>query len=66
MKKSNKKSRQVDEACPLIKQEHSKCMDIEGQTPAKTLIIQFQLHLSTNNEWLAQTFQVIVHLIYFY
>ena len=25
----------------------------EGQTPAKTLIIQFPLHLSTNKQWLA-------------
>ena len=52
--KSNKKSWQRDEACPLIKQERSKRMDIEEKTPAKTLIIQSHLHLSSNNEWLAE------------
>ena len=42
-----------DEACPLIKEGRSKHMDIQGQTPAKALIIQFHLHLSTNKQWLA-------------
>ena len=42
-----------DEACLLIKQGRSKCMDLQGQAPAKTLIIQFHLHLSTNKQWLA-------------
>ena len=27
-------------------------MDIHGETPAKTLINQFHLHLSTNKQWL--------------
>ena len=42
-----------DEASPLIKEGHSKRMDIQGQTPAETLIIQFHIHLSTNKQWLA-------------
>ena len=42
-----------DEACLLIKQGRSKCMDLQRQAPAKTLIIQFHLHLSTNKQWLA-------------
>ena len=42
-----------DEACPLKKEGHSKRMDSQGQTPAKTLIIQLHLHLSTNKQWLA-------------
>ena len=42
-----------DEASPLVKEGHSKRMDIQGQAPAKTLIIQFHLHLSTNKQWLA-------------
>ena len=40
-----------DEASPLIKNGHSKRMDIQVQTPAKTLTIQFYLHLSTNKQW---------------
>ena len=28
-------------------------MDIQGQIPAKTLIIQLHLHISTNKQWLA-------------
>ena len=52
-KKSNKKSWQGYEACPFIKQGCSKRMDNERHTPAKTLIIQFQLHLSTKSDWLA-------------
>ena len=28
-------------------------MDIQGQAPEKTLIIQFYLYLSTNKQWLA-------------
>ena len=28
-------------------------MEIQRQTPAKTLTIQFDLHLSTNKQWLA-------------
>ena len=42
-----------DEACPLIKEGCSILMDIQGTTPAKTLIIQFHLHLSANKQWLA-------------
>ena len=42
-----------DEACPLIKEGRSKRMGIQGQTLAKTLIIQFHLHLLTNKQWLA-------------
>ena len=42
-----------DEASPLIKEGRSKRMDIQGKTPAKNLIIQFHLHLSINNQWLA-------------
>ena len=42
-----------DEAYPLIKEGRSKHMGIQGQTPAKTLIIQFYLHLLTNKQWLA-------------
>ena len=42
-----------DEASLLIKVGRSKHMDIQGQTPAKTLIILFHLHLSINNQWLA-------------
>ena len=39
-----------DEASPLIKEGHSKHMDIQGQTQSKTsiTIIQFHLHISTN------------------
>ena len=40
-----------DEASPLIKNGHSKRMVIQVQTPAKTLTIQFYLHLSTNKQW---------------
>ena len=42
-----------DEAYPLIKEGRSKRMDIQWQTLAKTLIIQFHLHLSTKKQWLA-------------
>ena len=42
-----------DEACPLIKEARSKHIDIQGQAPAKTLIIQFHFYLSTNKQWLA-------------
>ena len=42
-----------NEGCPLIKEGVNKRMGIYGQTPAKTLIIQFHLHLSTNKLWLA-------------
>ena len=42
-----------DEACPLIKEGRSKRMGIQGQTVAKTLIIQYHLHLLTNKQWLA-------------
>ena len=42
-----------DKVCPLIKEGCSKCIGIPGQTPAKTLIIQFYLHLSINKQWLA-------------
>ena len=42
-----------NEASPLIRKGRSKRMDIQGQTPAKTLMIQFHLHLSTNKQWLA-------------
>ena len=41
-----------DEACPLTKERLNKRMEIQGQTPAKTLIIHFHLHLSTNKQWL--------------
>ena len=54
-----------DEASPLIKEGRSKRMDIQGHTPAKTLIFQFHLHLSTNKQ-VASRLQDIVHLIYFY
>ena len=39
--------------CPLIKEGRSERMDIQVQTPRKTLIIQFHLHISTNKQWLA-------------
>ena len=42
-----------DEATHLIKEGRRRRMDIQGQAPAKTLIIQFHLHLSTNKQWLA-------------
>ena len=58
----SKKVDEGDEACLLTKEGRSKRLDTDGQTQAKTLTIQFHLHLSTNN----QTFQDIVHLIYFY
>ena len=41
-----------NEASPLTKEGRSKRMDIQGQIPAKTLIIQFHLHLLTNKQWL--------------
>ena len=41
------------QACPLIKQARNKRMGIHGQAPAKTLIIQFHPHLSTDKQWLA-------------
>ena len=53
-----------DEASILIKKWRSKRMHIQGQTPAKTLIIQFHLHLSTINS--GSRLQDVVHLIYFY
>ena len=31
----------------------SELMNIQEQTPQKTLIIQFHLHISTNKQWLA-------------
>ena len=37
---------------PLINDGRSKRMDVQVQTPAKTLIIQLHLHLSTNKQWL--------------
>ena len=40
-------------ACPLTKQGRSKLKDMERQAPARTLIMQFHLHLSTNRKWLA-------------
>ena len=43
-----------DEACPLIQEGHRKYMDIQDQTPAKSLIIQFHLHLLTNKQCLAK------------
>ena len=42
-----------DEATHLIKEGRRRRMDIQGQAPAKALIIQFHLHLSTNKQWLA-------------
>ena len=42
-----------DQDCPLIKEGRSKCMDIQGQTPGKTLIIQFHLHHLQNKLELA-------------
>ena len=53
MKKSSEKFGLGDEAYPLINQEHSKHVDIEGKTLVNTLIIQLPLHLSNFNEWLA-------------
>ena len=41
-----------DETCYLIKEGCSKRMGIHGQTPTKSLIIQFHLQLSTNKQWL--------------
>ena len=41
-----------DEVCPLLKKRRSTRMVILGQTPAKTLIIQFHLYLLTNKQWL--------------
>ena len=42
-----------DEVSPLIKEGCSKRIGNQGQAPAKTLIIQYHLHLSTNKQWLA-------------
>ena len=41
------------EAYRLIKEGRSKRMDIQGQTPAKVLIICFHFHLSSNKQWFA-------------
>ena len=42
-----------DEARLLITEGRSKRKDIQGQTPAKHLIIQFHLRILTNKQWLA-------------
>ena len=48
-KKSKKKSWQGDEACPLIKQERRKRMDIEGEIPEKNF--DHQIPLSSLNQY---------------
>ena len=42
-----------NEAYPLIKEWLVKHRDTQGQAPARNLIIQFHLHLSTSKQWLA-------------
>ena len=50
------------EVCPLLKEGRSERMDIQGQTPANTLIIQFHLHLSTIKQWLAEFEHLILNI----
>ena len=39
-----------DEACPLTNNGRGKSMEVQGETPPKTLVNQFHVHLLTNKQ----------------
>ena len=39
-----------DEACPLTNNGRGKSMEAQGETPPKTLVNQFHVHLLTNKQ----------------
>ena len=42
-----------DEACPLTNNGRGKSMEVQGETPPKTLVNQFHVHLLTNKQGLS-------------